>query len=73
MAAQAWIRVWWYGRQKQGEVLFRRCWPEPTLMPTIDASVYLVLAISVLERVLKDSPANGQARMLLIKLYRLIG
>ena len=43
------------------------------LIPSTDASVYLVLAISVLERILKNSPANGQARMLLIRLYRLLG
>jgi protein involved in temperature-dependent protein secretion len=33
----------------------------------------LLLAIFVLEKVVKDSPANGHARILLLRLYRLIG
>lgn len=38
-----------------------------------DARTLLVVAAATLERVLKDSPANGQVRMLLIRVYRLIG
>lgn len=34
---------------------------------------YMLMAIHVLETMLKDSPASGQARMLLIRLLRLIG
>lgn len=35
--------------------------------------VDLLAAIFVLEKVVKDSPANGHARILLLRLYRMVG
>jgi hypothetical protein len=72
MAAQAWIRAWWYGRRKQGDILLG------VSLPHTDADAkYRCLSLPCARdqrtRTDSESPANGQARMLLIRLYRLIG
>lgn len=71
LSAQAFIATWTKSEQKDLQGM-----PLPSFPPDstdIFCMVDLLTAIFVLEKIVKDSPANGHARMLLLRLYRMVG